>query len=74
MMTAEEKKLVEWHLDIPVCRILTGIKIHLRLISISDTQLLCRYFNCSVTELTENFWAMMKRPKNKTITETPLFS
>ena len=56
MMTAEEKKRVDWHLNIPACRVLRGVKLHLSLVSIDELVLLCRHFACGIGELTDRMW------------------
>lgn len=52
-MTEAEQKRVQWHLDVPACRLLSGIKRHIELISIDDLSLLCRAMSCSVSEIAE---------------------
>jgi len=55
------KERVKWHLEVPVCRILRGLKIHLATISLSERWQLCYYLKCSSVEgLCKTMWAMIK--------------
>jgi len=52
---------IQWHLDVPVCRILIGLKIHLATIGICEIWQLCWHLKCqSIEELTKKMWAMIK--------------
>jgi len=50
-MTEAEQKRVRWHMDVPVCRLRSGIKRHIALIGMDDLSLLCRAMNCSASEV-----------------------
>jgi len=60
-------KRVQWHLDVPVCRILAGIKIHLTTISIKELFFL--YWNLggeSIDDLALIIWQLIRlRRKHK---------
>ena len=63
-MSGQEIARVLWHLDMPVCRTLGGIKRHVALIGLGDCSLLIRYFGCGIGELIERFWRAVKdRPR-----------
>lgn len=72
MITDKEKERINWHLNLPVCRILRGIKLHVANMSFVDSGLLCRYFNCSYSELIEIFWSV-KNKKQEVWVERPFF-
>lgn len=61
IMTEAEQKRVQYHLDVPVCRLLSGIKRHIELIGMDDLSLLCQAMSCSVGEVAE----VMYRKKRK---------
>ena len=61
-MTCEDIVRCLWHLQVPVCRTLRGVKTHLRLIGLADVQLLVRYFSCSADDLVARFWCCVKTP------------
>ena len=52
---------VKWHLSIPVCRTLSGLRIHLRHTGLYERQWLCWYFMCdSMDELERRMWKAIK--------------
>ena len=59
MNTAEIERVI-WHLGIASCRIKSGVRNHLRLAGMDDFRLLCRYFNCSASDILEKFWQAVK--------------
>jgi hypothetical protein len=62
MQISEER--VQWHLDVPVCRILRGLKTHLAVISLSERWRLCWYFGVDSAEaLVRQMWARIKSGK-----------
>ena len=64
MQISEER--VQWHLDVPVCRILRGLKIHLTFVSLGERWRLCWYFDVETTEaLAKQMWARIKGRKEK---------
>jgi len=57
---------LEWHLDVPVCRTLRGLAIHLSLIGLGEVQRLCYELRCEgLIELTKQMWAMEKNRRRK---------
>lgn len=51
MPTTEDViKRVQWHLDIPVCRILAGLKIHIVTISFKERLRLFYWLGCESAE------------------------
>ena len=61
---SQKRKRIEWHLDVPVCRILRGLKIHLSVINLSELWRLCYWLNCDSAEsLCKTMWAMIKGRK-----------
>jgi hypothetical protein len=62
-MTTEEYKRINWHLDLPLMNLLSGIRRHLALISMHDLQLLCRFFATSINNLEEKLWFWIKWQK-----------
>ena len=59
-MTAKEIQQVEWHLSILACRTYHGCLAHLRTVSCDDLRLLCRAFDCDLTEIAARFWLANK--------------
>lgn len=52
---------VEWHLSIPVCRTLSGLRRHLTYTGLYERQRLCWYFMCdSMQELESRMWTAIK--------------
>ena len=61
---------IKWHLDKPVCRTLTGLQIHLGVISLGELNGLCYQLEAdSIAELTMKMWAMIKGEKKPRITQ-----
>ena len=56
---------INWHLEIPACRILAGIRRHLTLASMEDLSILCRFFGTNIEGLEERFWTWMKIGRRK---------
>ena len=71
-MTEIEQPRCNWHLDVAACRIRSGCKRHLDLLSLDDLALLCRYLNCGVDKLLDCFW-MEARARDPQPPPTPLF-
>ena len=60
-MTAAEKKRIEWHLNVPCCETLAGVREHVGHISLADWWLLARYFDCeSIFEAIRPYWHAVK--------------
>jgi len=58
------KERVQWHLDVPVCRILRGLKTHLAVIGLGERWRLCLYFGVdSAEKLVKQMWARIKDRK-----------
>lgn len=64
-MNNAEIDRISWHLDIPICSIKAGVKRHLAYVKTSDLRMLCRYYNCSVNEIVENFWTGCRAHRGK---------
>ncbi|MFA5553490.1 MAG: hypothetical protein WDA68_02900 [Phycisphaerae bacterium] len=60
-MTYEQAKRVAWHLNIPFCKTLRNIRVHIRLVSFDDLRLLLSQFNCSLEELPKRFFGAVKK-------------
>jgi len=60
-------KRVQWHLDIPVCGILEGVRTHIAAISYNERWLLFYWLDCkSAEELVKLMWALIRlRRKHK---------
>ena len=60
-------KRVQWHLDIPVCRILAGIKAHVAAINIAERFWLFYHLGCETAEdLVRIMWELIRlRRKHK---------
>lgn len=57
---------IEWHLNIPICRVLCGLKTHLSVIGLKRSWQLCYQLQVSsLDELTNKMWAMIKAGKSK---------
>lgn len=55
---------IKWHLDVPVCRTLTGLRIHLGIISLGELNGLCFLLKCdSIAALTVKMWDTIKLKK-----------
>ena len=62
------KERVQWHLEVPVCRILRGLKTHLAVINLGERWRLCWYFGVETTEvLVKQMWARIKDRKRVAI-------
>ncbi len=72
MLTADTQARYFWHLDVAACRIRSGCKRHLDLLTMDDLKLLCRYLNCGIDELLDCFW-MEARTRNPQPPPMPLF-
>lgn len=60
--SADER--VAWHLTVPVCRILRGLKTHLSLLSLKERGRLCYLFRCeTVKQLERVMWELIKLRK-----------
>ena len=59
------KERIIWHLDVPVCRILSGLKIHLRTINMAEVWQMCYFFKCEAPELPSVMWNMIKKRKRR---------
>jgi len=58
------KKRIQWHLDVPVCRTLRGLRTHLGFINMGELWQLAYHLECdSVESLTKKMWAMIKGRK-----------
>jgi len=55
---------VDWHLDVPVCEMLSGLKIHLACCGMAERWHLCFILRCTTTEqLCKEMWARIKARK-----------
>jgi hypothetical protein len=53
-----------WHLDVPVCQILGGVREHIKAIGLKWAWQLCFALKCDgLDALTEKLWSMIKRRK-----------
>jgi len=64
-MTTTEFMRVNWHLDVPICDLRSGIRRHLAQISMDDLRLLCRFFSTNIAELEDRFWLWIKIGKRR---------
>ena len=64
-MTTEDFMRVNWHLDVPICDLRSGIRRHLDLIAMDDLRLLCRFFSTNIAELEDRFWLWIKVGKRR---------
>lgn len=60
-----DKERLEWHLSIPVCRIMSGARQHLSIIDFNELRLLCQHFNCSCENVAEKFWLEIQKRRGK---------
>lgn len=60
-MTYEKAKRVQWHLGIAFCRTLRNIRVHIKLISFEDMQMLLSFFNCSIEALPKRFYTAVAK-------------
>ena len=60
MLNVDDKARCSWHLETAACRIRSGCRRHLDLLSLDDLALLCHYLNCSITDLLDRFWSEAK--------------
>jgi len=60
------RERIIWHLDTPVCRILSGLRIHLWAMGLSEMWELCYALGCDSPEkLLAAMWDMIKKRKRK---------
>ena len=60
-MTQEQYNRLMWHLTVPVCRTLYGLKIHIATISLCERWQLCYLFGVNeAPELVRILWNMIK--------------
>lgn len=60
------RERIIWHLDVPVCRILSGLRIHLWAMDVQEMWQLCYAFKCDTPEkLLHVMWDMIKKRKRK---------
>jgi len=63
MEVIDENKLA-WHLSVPMCRILSGLKTHVSMLGLEEQWRLMYYLKCdSVKMLVKKRWAMIKGGK-----------
>ena len=56
------KERIAWHLDIPVCRVLMGVKAHIKAIGYLEAWRLCYTLRCDSLELLEKaMWIAIKK-------------
>ena len=60
-MTYEKAKRVQWHLGIAFCKTLLNIRVHIKLISFEDMQMLLSFFNCSIEALPKRFYTAVSK-------------
>ena len=51
---------LSWHLSVPCCRILSGLKRHLSFISFGEKWLLCFHLRCEPNSLHKVLWSRIK--------------
>jgi len=57
-----KRERILWHLGVPACRVLRGLKIHLRTISLLELGALCYYFKVnSIDHLEKKMWSIIKK-------------
>lgn len=60
------RERIIWHLDVPVCRILSGLRTHLRIIGLTEMWKLCYALKCDTPEkLAAVMWDMIKKRQRK---------
>jgi hypothetical protein len=60
------RERIMWHLDVPICRILHGLKIHLATISMNELWQLCYTMKCEVpAHLLDIMWDMIQKRQRK---------
>jgi len=60
--SADER--VAWHLTVPACRILTGLKTHISLLGLKERWYLCNVFRCETARQLERImWELVKLRK-----------
>ena len=64
MIKSYGQKQILWHLSVPVCRTLSGIKIHIATISLRERWDLCYILGCSSAEsLVKRMWGIIRDKK-----------
>ena len=69
MLNDDVKARCNWHLETAVCRIRSGCKRHLDLLTLDDLGALCRFLNCNITDLLDRFWS---KAKTRTTSAPPM--
>jgi len=60
------RERIIWHLDVPVCRTLTGLRIHLKVIGLAELWHLCYALKCdSLEKLAAVMWDVIKKRQRK---------
>ena len=66
IVTEQEHNRVEWHLDVPACRTLRGLKIHIDTIGLREAWWLCYQCNCdSLKQLVAVMWQLIRLRRKK---------
>ena len=57
-----------WHLETPVCRIMSGVRTHVLHLSLKELWALCYALKCdSAEQLTAVMWDMIQKRKRKDV-------
>jgi len=60
------RERIIWHLDTPVCEIMSGVRIHIKVIGLRKMWELCYALRCDSPEvLVARMWNMIKKRKRK---------
>ena len=62
-MTGQVADRIIWHVKIPVCETLRGVKEHLKAIGMRDGNWLAYYLKCDLDELHRRIWQLVKQRK-----------